>query len=204
MKRTVLFSTLGLACAIWVVTVAAAVRSIRAFESTPGRAADAPERWPASATIARQPGTWTLVMLIHPHCSCSRASISELAAVVENAPRNLRAYVLSYQPHEYGPEWSRTDVWTAARRLARVDVIADVDGKEARRFGGYTSGQTFLFDPAGTRRFSGGITLLRGHAGLNSGRAEVIRIANGGSGPGIHPVFGCAIASQVATNKEAP
>ena len=45
-----------------------------------------------------------------------------------------------------------------------------------------------------------GITLLRGHAGLNSGRADVIRIANGGSGPGTHPVFGCAIA----THKEAP
>jgi len=203
MKRLVLFSGLALACAIWVVTVAAAVRSIRAFESTPGRAADAPERWPASATIARQPGTWTLVMLIHPHCSCSRASISELAAVVESAPRNLRAYVLSYQPHEYGPEWSRTDVWTAAQRLSRVRVLTDVDGKEARRFGGYTSGQTFLFDPDGNRRFSGGITLLRGHAGLNSGRADLIRLANGSGGRGTHPVFGCAIVSQAA-NKEAP
>jgi hypothetical protein len=199
MKRLILFG----ACAIWVVTVAAAVRSIRAFESTPGRAADAPARWPASARIARQPGTWTLVMLIHPHCSCSRASVSELAAVMEGAPRNVRAYVLTYQPHEYGAEWSRTDVWTAANRLSRVKVITDLDGKEARRFGGYTSGQTFLFDPNGNRRFSGGITLLRGHAGLNSGRAEMIRIANGGNGPGTHPVFGCAIATNAA-NKEAP
>ncbi len=199
MKRLILFG----ACAIWVVTVAAAVRSIRAFESTPGRAADAPVRWPSSASIARQPGTWTLVMLIHPHCSCSRASVSELAAVMEGAPRNVRAYVLTYQPHEYGAEWSRTDVWTAANRLSRVKVITDLDGREARRFGGYTSGQTFLFDPTGTRRFSGGITLLRGHAGLNSGRAEVIRIANGGNGPGTHPVFGCAIATNAA-NKEAP
>ena len=200
MKRALLFGVFALACAIWVVTVAAAVRSIRAFESTPGRAADAPAQWPASATISRQPGMWTLVMLIHPHCSCSRASVSELAMVVEGAPRNLRTYVLTYQPHEYAAAWSHTDVWTAAHRLSRVKVITDLDGKEARRFGGYTSGQTFLFDPEGNRRFSGGITLLRGHAGLNSGRAEVIRIANGGNGAGTHPVFGCAIA----TNKEAP
>ena len=181
------------ACAVWLATVGLAVRSIRAFEATPGRAADAPQHWPSSAGIAPEPATWTLVMLIHPHCSCSRASISELAAVMEHAPRNLRAYVLSYQPHQFPPEWSHTDVWTAARRLSRVRVLTDVDGKEARRFGSYTSGQTFLFDPSGTRRFSGGITLLRGHAGLNSGRADVIRIANGGSGPGTHPVFGCAI-----------
>jgi len=196
MKRIAAIGGLGLACAIWVVTIAAAVRSIRTFESTPGRAADAPVRWPASGSIAPERGTWTLVMLIHPHCSCSRASISELAAVVEKSPRNLRAYVLSYQPHEYGAAWSHTDVWTAAQRLTRVRVIADVDGREARRFGGYTSGQTFLFDPDGNRRFSGGITLLRGHAGLNSGRADVIRIANGGQGPGTHPVFGCAIANK--------
>src|SRR5207244_13105960 len=121
MKRIVLLSALALACAIWVVTVGAAVRSIRAFESTPGRAADAPARWPSSAAVARRPGTWTLVMLIHPHCSCSRASISELAAIMEQAPRNLRAYVLAYRPQEFAPEWSHTDVWTAAHRLPRVE-----------------------------------------------------------------------------------
>ena len=200
MKRTVLIAAFVLAGALWVVTIGAAVRSIRRFESTPGRAADAPQRWPASTLIAPQPGTWTLVMLIHPHCSCSRASVSELAAVVENGPRNLRAYVLTYRPHEFPPQWEHTDVWTAAQRLPRVRVLTDIDGKEARRFGGYTSGQTFLFDPEGARRFSGGITLLRGHAGLNSGRADVIRIANGGSGPGAHPVFGCAIT----THEEKP
>jgi len=203
MKRAALVAVFAVAGAVWVVTVAAAVRSIRAFESTPGRAAAAPERWPASAMIARDPGTWTLVMLVHPHCSCSRASVSELAAIVEAGPRNLRTYVLAYRPHEYGADWSRTDVWTAAERLPRVRVMTDVDGKEAKRFGGFTSGQTFLFDPQGRRRFSGGITLLRGHAGLNSGRAEVIRIANGGSGPGTHPVFGCAIVPHVES-REAP
>ena len=201
MKRGLLYAILGLACAAWVITVAAAVRSIRAFESTPGRAAAAPARWPASQLIAREPGTWTLVMLVHPHCSCSRASVSELAAIVEKAPRNVRTYVLAYQPHEFSPEWSHTDVWTAAQRLPRVRVLTDIDGKEARRFGGYTSGQTFLFDADGKRRYSGGITLLRGHAGLNSGRADVIRLVNGGRGPGTHPVFGCAIVPET---KEAP
>ena len=201
MKRVLLISGFAVAGAIWVVTVGAAVRSIRRFESTPGRAAEAPARWPSSSIIEREPGTWTLVMLVHPHCSCSRASVSELEAIVEKAPRNVRTVVLAYRPHEYAPAWSRTDVWDAAQRLPRTRVLIDLDGREARRFGGFTSGQTFLFDPQGNRRFSGGITLLRGHAGLNSGRAEVIRIVNGGSGPGTHPVFGCAITSDL---KEAP
>jgi len=200
MKRTLLIAAFAFAALIWVVTIGAAVRSVRAFESTPGRAAAAPARWPAASSIAPEPGTWTLVMLVHPHCSCSRASVAELAAIVEQAPRNVRTYVLAFSPHEYGPEWSRTDVWDAAARLPRVRLISDVDGREAKRFGGFTSGQTFLFDPHGTRRYSGGITLLRGHAGLNSGRAEVIRLVKGGSGPGTHPVFGCAITD----GKEAP
>ncbi len=204
MKRSVLIASFALAAAVWVVTVGAAVRSIRAFESTPGRAALAPERWPASSIIEREPGAWTLVMLVHPHCSCSRASVSELGAIVQQAPRNVRTFVLAYRPHEYAPSWSRTDVWTAATRLPRIRVISDVDGREARRFGGFTSGQTFVFDLQGNRRFSGGVTLLRGHAGLNSGRVEVIRILSGGSGAGAHPVFGCAIVPQTAEKREAP
>ena len=199
MKRPVLMAVFALAATLWVVTVAAAVRSIRAFESTPGRAAAAPARWPSSSAIARQPGTWTLVMMVHPHCSCSRASVSELEAIVEKAPRNVRTYVLAYRPHEFGEAWSHSDVWTAANRIPRVRVLTDIDAREAKRFGAFTSGQTFLFDPDGNRRYSGGVTLLRGHAGLNSGRAEVIRLVNGGKGPGAHPVFGCAIVS-----KEAP
>ena len=204
MKRAILVAAFTMAGAAWVVTVAAAVRSIRAFESTPGHAAAAPDRWPSSSAIAREPGTWTLVMLVHPHCSCSRASVAELEAIVEKAPRNVRTYVLAYRPHEFGEAWSRSDVWTAATRIPRVRVLTDVDAREAKRFGAFTSGQTFLFDPDGNRRYSGGITLLRGHAGLNSGRAEVIRLVtdgkgNGGKGPGAHPVFGCAIVS-----KEAP
>jgi len=199
MKRAILITAFSLAGTVWVVTVAAAVRSIRAFESTPGHAAAAPDRWPLSSAIAREPGTWTLVMLVHPHCSCSRASVAELEAIVEKAPRNVRTYVLAYRPHEFGEDWSRSDVWTAATRIPGVRVLTDVDAREAKRFGAFTSGQTFLFDPDGNRRYSGGITLLRGHAGLNSGRAEVIRLVNGGKGPGAHPVFGCAIVS-----KEAP
>ena len=137
-----------------------------------------------------------LVMLVHPHCSCSRASVQELAEIVEKAPRDVETTVLVYRPREMPAGWELTNVYDAATRLRRARVQLDVDGAEAARFGGFTSGQTFLYDGDGRLRFAGGVTSLRGHAGLNRGRADVIRIANDRAGNGSHPVFGCAITTR--------
>lgn len=197
-RRSIVVGTLALAAVIWASTVAAAFRAIRQFESTPGLAAIAPPSWPTGSSIPRPDGAWTLIMLVHPHCSCSRASITELEAVLEKAPRSVRPFVLVYRPHEFPEGWEQTDVYRSARRLRRTNVVLDEDGREAKLFGGFTSGQTFLYDGDGRLRFEGGITLLRGHAGLNSGRADIIQIANTQSGKGKHPVFGCAISTKPA------
>jgi hypothetical protein len=135
-------------------------------------------------------------MLVHPQCSCTRASLQELQAVIEKAPRTMRTYVVVYRPRQAKAGWEKTGTYEAATRLRGTRVIVDEDGREAKRFGTFTSGQTFLYDAAGHLRFEGGITMLRGHAGLNSGRAEVIRLANGESGRGTHPVFGCSIVDK--------
>jgi hypothetical protein len=178
---------------LWASTIAAALEAIRRFESTPGQAAEARSLWPATTAVPRTSGAATLVMLIHPHCSCSRASIKELGEIIEKSPRSMRTYVLAYRPSDAKPGWEDTDVYRAAKTLRRTEVVVDVDGAEAKRFGGFTSGQTFLYDAHGRLRFAGGVTSLRGHAGLNRGRADVIRIANAAATNGRHPVFGCAI-----------
>ena len=198
-RRGIIFGALTLAAVVWAATVTAAFRAIRSFESTPGQAAIAPASWPVRSNVQRAEGAWTLVMLVHPHCSCSRASVGELEAVLEQAPRSVQAHVLVYRPHEFPAGWEKTDVYDAATRLRRAHVRIDEDGREAALFGGFTSGQTFLYDGDGRLRFEGGITLLRGHAGLNSGRAGIIHIANTQSGKGTHPVFGCAINTRGET-----
>jgi hypothetical protein len=194
-RRVLLTGALALAGAIWAATVAAAYQAIHRFETTPGQAAAARKSWPAATHLARTPGAWSLVMLVHPHCSCSRASIGELAAIVEKAPRDLQTSVLIYRPHDAAPGWEQTDVYASARRLRNAHVVVDVDGVEAAAFGGYTSGQTFLYDAGGQLRFAGGITSLRGHAGINRGRTDVLSIATKHAGNGSHPVFGCAIST---------
>jgi len=192
-RRAVISSILIAAALLWTVTVGAMFRAIRAFEATPGRAADALDVWPSASHIPRAAGEWRLVMLIHPHCSCSRASITELQRIIEKSPSSLQTYVVVYRPKDFPAGWEKTDVFVAASHLPRTHILLDNDGHEASIFRGFTSGQTYLYDGDGKLRFSGGITLLRGHAGFNSGSAEVMEIARTQGGTAKHPVFGCAI-----------
>jgi hypothetical protein len=198
-RRSILRVVLIAAGLLWAATIGAAYRAVRLFETTPGAPARAPEWWPSASAISRGSAEWTLVMLVHPHCSCSRASVQELQAIVEKSPV-LRPYILVYRPSDFRKGWERTEVTAAASRIRRARVTIDVDGREARLFGGFTSGQTLVYDRNGKLRFSGGITSLRGHAGINRGRTDVIQIVRSGVGAGAHPVFGCAIAT--ATEKE--
>lgn len=192
-RNRILTATFAVAAMIWVATVAAAYEAIRRFETTPGLPASAPRAWPATTAVPRAPGSWSLVMLVHPHCSCSRASVKELGEIVEKSQRDVQTTVLVYRPREMKEGWERTNVYDGATRIRRARVLVDHDGAEAQLFGGFTSGQTFLYDDQGRLRFAGGVTSLRGHAGLNRGRADIIRIANQRNGNGSHPVFGCAI-----------
>jgi len=201
-RRTAVTAVLTLAALIWAGTVGAMYQSIRRFETTAGRGAEAPAAWPASSRIVPARDRWTLVMLIHPHCSCSRASLQELERIVEMSGPSLETYVLVYRPSEFRAGWENTDVVDAASRVQRAHVVMDTNGQEARRFGAFTSGQTFLFDRDGRRRFSGGITSLRGHAGVNRGSMDVVDIVRSKVPQGAHPVFGCAIRTSATESEQ--
>lgn len=99
-RQRILTLSIVAAALVWVATVAAAYEAIRRFETTPGLPASAPRSWPAATMVPRTPGTWSLVMLVHPHCSCSRASVKELAEVVEKSRRDVQTTVLVYRPRD--------------------------------------------------------------------------------------------------------
>jgi hypothetical protein len=199
-RRTLVTAALVLAGLIWTATVGAMYQTIRRFETTPGRQAQALPSWPIQSRIVPAPDRWTLVMLIHPQCGCSRASIQELERIIELSGPSLQTYVLVYRPTGFPPGWEKTEVVQAAAGLRQARVVFDTDGREARLFGGFTSGQTFLYDRNGELRFSGGITSLRGHAGVNRGSMDVVNIVRSRARQGTHPVFGCAIVT--ATESE--
>ena len=134
-------------------------------------------------------------MLVHPQCTCSRASLAELAELLARARPRPRTFVLFIKPLGFADGWEQTDLWRTASGLPGVTVFRDEEGREAARFGAATSGQTFLYDARGALLFSGGITAARAHAGDNAGRQSVVTLLNGTATPAAPrtSVFGCPL-----------
>ena len=156
---------------VWFASTATGLWVLWSWDNKPGVAAQARAHWPAGSRLAHDRARPTLVMLVHPQCTCSRASLTELA---ECLPAPTPSEDLCPLPETRGiaDGWEKTDPWRAAAALPDVTVIRDDEGATADRFGAVTSGQTFLYDARGTLQFSGGITSARGHAGNNAGRAR--------------------------------
>jgi len=166
-----------MACsALWLCAVAVGLWVLWAFDNTPGVAAYPPAQWPSDSRIELATDRPTFVMLPHPRCSCTRASIGELAELMARAPVRPKAYVLFLKPSGLADNWEQTSLWHSAASIPQVTVVRDDDGLEARRFGTATSGQTILYDGNGRLLFSGGITVARGHAGDNAGRAAILAL----------------------------
>jgi hypothetical protein len=180
--------------AVWLSVVFSGLWVVWAYENRPGADANPPQRWPAQTALARQPDRPTLVFLAHPQCTCTRASIGELAEVLARTPDHPKTYVLFLRPLVFGADWEKTDLWQSAAALPGVTVLRDDDGVEARRFGVETSGQTLLYDSAGRLVFSGGITGSRGHAGDNAGAAALVALlTHGQADRHAASVFGCPL-----------
>jgi hypothetical protein len=164
------------------------------YENRPGVSAEAPLLWPAESRIQRATDRATLVMLAHPHCPCTRASIGELASLMAHSQGRLNAYVLFLKPEGFTEEWEKTDLWESAVMIPGVTAMIDDGGAEARRFHAATSGQTILYGADGRLLFTGGITGSRGHAGDNAGRSSIVSLVNAGTAERTETfVFGCPL-----------
>jgi len=177
----------------WVVAVVTGGLILLNYERTPGRVGNVPKSWPEKSVAKLAPDRPTLVMLAHPRCPCSRASVDELAGIMAQVSGKISAYVLFYKPRD-SDEWENTGLQRSATAIPGVTVLPDIDGIEAARFGAETSGHTLLFDPKGHLLFSGGITNSRGHAGDSAGQRAVISLVKR-TVPGRFAtlVFGCSL-----------
>lgn len=190
-------STLAISLGVvaWLVAVAAGVVTLWRYDATAGIPATAPARWPAASTLARTAGRATLVVALHPHCPCSRATLGELALLMPQVHDRARVHALVLTPADLPASWSQTDVRASVAAIPGVSVHDDVDGREALRFGAATSGQVLLYDPDGALVFNGGITPARGHRGANVGRGALEALLHGTGTVAHTPVFGCALRS---------
>ena len=178
---------------VWALAVVAGMAILWEYSITPGAAA-APRFWPEGSRMERDPATPTLVMLAHPRCPCTRASVEELARVMARCPGRVKAYVLMLRPAGLPDDWATTDLWRSAAIIPGVTVMRDDGGNEARLFNAETSGQTLLYDAAGRLLFSGGITDARGHVGDNAGADAVVSFLTRGTAAWPETsVFGCSL-----------
>lgn len=187
----------------WIAAVAFGLRVLFHYENAPGRVGALPRTWPA-AEIERAKDRPTLVMLAHPHCPCTAASIGELAQIMARLQGKVAAYVLFVKPRETGSDWEETTLRRSAEAIPGVKIVFDRDGVEAQRFGAETSGHTLLFGAEGTLLFSGGITASRGHAGDNAGESAIVALVNNDRPIRTETlVFGCALANRPETGPRA-
>ena len=189
----------------WMAALGYGMQLLWKYETTPGPVATVAMDWPSGSIVPRQSDKPTLLMVAHPQCPCTRASIAELAKIMAHAPDGVTATVLFVKPSGAGSDWDDTDLRRSAAAVPGVSVKTDVNGVEAARFGAKTSGHTFVFDRNGSLVFSGGITATRGHEGGNAGENAVLSALRqqtpdrrGTS------VFGCSLAQRGACREGEP
>jgi hypothetical protein len=183
--------------AVWLASAVAGLWVLLVYENKPGESAHARVQWPTESRLARVADRPTLILLAHPQCTCTRASLAELGEVLGRAHLQPKTYVLFLKPSQFFDGWEQSDLWRTASSLPNVTVVRDDDGVEAERFGAITSGQTMLYDATGELIFSGGITGSRGHAGDNAGRRSLLALLDRAK-PSRRStsVFGCSLFSR--------
>jgi hypothetical protein len=167
---------------------------VREYESTPGATGVSPEQWPRESRIVRDSGRSSLVMLVHPECSCTRASLDELRNIMNMSHGAVSAWVIVVRPTGTDQGREQSSTWSQAQAIPNVTVFPDDQGIEAAHFGALTSGYVVLYDRSGRLLFTGGITGARGHEGDNVGRRRILGLLDhsilGRTG---HDVFGCPL-----------
>src|ERR1043166_2917037 len=199
-KRAVLRPMLLIGAGLlWLGLVGIGARSLLNYENTPGAPATAPSRWPSSSRLARRGGRFALVMLAHPSCPCTRASLAELEILMAKLQGKLDAFVVLTRPDANEAEVRASELWWKASAIPDVTVIHDDRGMETRRFGARVSGQALLYASSGRLVFDGGITAARGHQGDNAGVDAVISIVRGEAVKSAHTsAFGCSLQNPEA------
>jgi hypothetical protein len=194
--------TMKLLTIIWMLALGVGFYILLEYGATPGEAGRRVTAWPADSRIVHDPSRANLVLAVHPHCPCSRATIDALAEVMNRCQGRAMAHVLFFRSADLAEGWERTALWHAATTIPGVTTIVDENGLEASRFGAETSGHVVLFSVSGELLFGGGITVSRGHQGSNLGLESLISCLTHGSHDRTPwPVFGCPLHDPVGIQR---
>jgi hypothetical protein len=178
---------------VWLAAVLAGAKFLLDYAGTAAAATAPPSRWPAASALQRNDQGPTLLMVVHPRCACTRASVSELQRLMA-ATTKVKALALVVRPAQAPEGFGDTESVRRLGTIPAVTVVSDLGGAEADRFHLANSGHTLLYDAQGRLAFSGGLTPSRGHEGDSIGRQSLSALIDKGTSEHHEsPVFGCPI-----------
>lgn len=195
----------NLVLVVWLAALVGGSAAVLLYKGRAGEAAHAPARWPTDSTMsmARGPDAATVVLFAHPKCACTRASLEELATLLQRTTSHPRVYVSFAVPEGRDRTWADGESLRRAAGMSGVLALVDLGGAEARKFGAVTSGQVMVYDGTGALRYAGGITASRGHVGENMGRAAALQALSAAApAPDGRPVFGCPMTNPARDGRE--
>lgn len=193
---TIVLTILGM---FWILAITAWSFTTANYELAAGTGANPPSRWPMSSRIQLATDRTTLIMVAHPQCPCTHASVAELSRLMHTNSNKIKAFILFFEPKTRPADWqTRTSLRDEAEKIPGVTVLDDIDMKEAKQFQAATSGQIFAYSSEGELLFSGGITAARGQIGDSQASRSLASILE--TKPSVARtalVFGCPLTTPV-------
>lgn len=177
----------------WLCAVGHGFDRLLAHQAAAGAHGAAPAEFPRKSRLVRAADRATLVMIVHPRCPCTRASIRELARLMPKLGGAVAPAFVVAVPGTGEMDAQTSLAWQLASEVPGAQLLADPGGQEARRFGALTSGHVLVYDAQGALRFSGGITPGRGHEGPSAGADALARSLEPRGDTLSAKVFGCEL-----------
>ncbi len=178
----------------WILLVITGFGFLLRYSNQSGPQETVPVSWPVEAGLAADTARPTMVVLLHPRCACSHATLAELQRLLLDASTDVDLHVCFYCPHGEPDAWTETDLRERAERLEGASLHVDRGGQMAASFSATTSGTVVLYDRKGHCLFHGGVTSARAHEGNNVGRRTLTQLLREERfEPAENPVFGCPL-----------
>ena len=185
---------LALMLAAWVCLVTLGWAILVQYGARPGEFGLSPTVWPTDTTAQHSPKRDNLLVFVHPHCPCTRATVRQLARALSQSRSALTIQALVFLPADKPEDWAESSLVRELRAIPGTRVSLDPGGAQTRLFGVRTSGHVLMYAGDGRLIFSGGITPARGHEGSSAGMEGLItRLRGQEAGVDRSVVYGCPI-----------
>src|SRR6185436_12332079 len=107
---------------IWLFAAGAGAWGLMRYENAPAPTGSTPLQWPSDSRVVHQAGNSTLLMFMHPHCPCSRASVEELNRLLVRGGGRVGVQVFFVRPKGAPNDWTETALWKSAEAIPGIKV----------------------------------------------------------------------------------